>query len=139
MNLVEALKKSLHLHRKDWDFTISHRDGKFFNERTQLQYVLTPNDCLENDWVAVTKQEAKEDKVLAAELLIKLMKELTEEISKSNKAVMDKLEEINSKIPQQYTISPFTIPYTPNPPFYPTVTYIDSSNGAGVVGGNEIL
>lgn len=60
------------------------------NNETDNWMPLSNEDVLANDWEI--QSEMKTDKILAAELVINLLKTLTEEINKSNNKIMEAVE-----------------------------------------------
>lgn len=90
MTLKEALKLNTSIFRSKWDYTIQLLDdGSFLNLRDNKPHYMSMIDIAANDWVPI---EQKTDKILAAELVINLLKTLTEEINKSNNKIMEAVE-----------------------------------------------
>jgi len=94
------------------------------DERTNLVGLPT-DDLTASDWVT---EEAKTDKILAAELVIRLLENLTNEISKHNKEIREEIKDLKEKVESSLTratwlVNPGTL--NPNPPW--SITYSESS------------
>lgn len=148
MTLQEALKTKQKIKRDSWTskelYLYLDNNSYLCTKEYHMSlddsfYIFTVEDLLADDWSLVTKQEEnKPDKILAAELVINLLKTLTEEINKSNNKIMEAVEakdivvtnslisiqselfEINKQL-KTLTSPQWFVP--PVQPLYPTVTY----------------
>lgn len=148
MTLQEALKLSNFIKRESWSSGALYfnESNNVFTNTMEHVHNFSNEEILATDWVNIGEYNKKSDKILAAELVINLLKTLTEEINKSNNKIMEAVEakdivvtnslisiqselfEINKKL-QSLTEPKWFIPHgTPLPPYGPIVTFTSDSN-----------
>jgi len=91
MTLQEALERSKKIKLEDPfnQLTLTNYDGFLYNGDNRHE--LTVGQLNDDRWNPIN-EENKPDKILAAELVINLLKTLTEEINKSNNKIMEAVE-----------------------------------------------